>query len=211
MTGFGDDFGDEDGEKLFFISWIHLVSKVKKKVIPNLYSAPQNGDPFTNYQREAEAADEGFNSDEDFDFMDFSDFQDLENLEEEARGTPDDYDTDSFYQMEENKMRQMADEEGEEKTKSMRYDLKAGGPNKRLMTRDAWNKSQEPTEFQAEEEESGNGRHKDMEKEAMKAKVKKTKRKSSAWEDFVDENDLDEDTQPWTPVTSPQSHDDEDV
>ena len=124
--------------------------------------------------------------------MDFSDFQDLQNLGEETGRTPDDYaDTDSFYQMEEeNKLRQMVDE-----------DLKQGGPNKRLMTRDAWDESQEQTDFR-EGEESGNMRHQDMGMEKMKEKVTKSKRKSSAWKDFVDDNDLDEDTQPWTPVTS---------
>ena len=155
-------------------------------VIPNLNSAPQSGGPFENYQREAESTDERF------DFMDFSDFQDLQNLEEETRRTPDDYDdTDSFYQMEEeNNLRQMVDE-----------DLKELGPNKRLMTRDAWDESLEPTEFKAGEE-SGNMTHQDMEQKTMKEKVIKSRRKSSAWEDFVGENDLDEDTQPWTPVTS---------
>merc|ERR550517_1670491 len=145
-----------------------------------------SGGPFENYQRQAESTDERF------DFMDFSDFQDLQNLEEGTRRKPDDYDnTDSFYQMkEENNLRQMEDE-----------DLKQGGPNKRLMTRDAWDESQEQTDFQAGEER-GNMKHQDMEQEKMKEKVTKSKRKSSAWDDFVGDNDLDEDTQPWTPVTS---------
>ena len=124
--------------------------------------------------------------------MDFSDFQDLQNLEEETRRTPGDYDdTDSFYRTEENKLRHMGDE-----------DLKEGGPNKRLMTRDAWGVSQEQAYLEAEEE-SGNVRQRDMEKEKMKvgAKVSKPKRKPpTVWDDIVSE--VDEDTQPWTPVTA---------
>ena len=158
-------------------------------VFPNLNSAPQSGGPFENYQREAGA------NDERFDFMDFSDFQDLQNLEEETRRTPDDYDdTDSFYQTEENHLRHMGDE-----------DLKEGGPNKRLMTRDAWEEGQEVADLEEAEEE--NVREGDMETEKMKAKVKKPKRKRpTVWDDFVDE--VDEDTQPWTPVTpDPRSPD----
>ena len=167
MTGFGDDFEDEDGEKR------------NNLVFPNLNSAPQSGGPFEKYRREAGAADTGF------DFMDFSDFQDLQNLEEETKRTTDDYDdTNSFYQTEKNKLKHMADE-----------DLKQGGPNKRLMTRDAWEKMQEESRA---EEESG--------KDQEKTKAKKSNRKSPMWDDFVDE--VEEDSQPWTPVTTePRSPD----
>ena len=153
-------------------------------MFPNLNPAPQSGGPFENYQREAEAIGKGF------DFMDFSDFQDLQNLEEETRRTPDDYDdTDSFYQTEENKWH-MAD-----------GDLKQGGPNKRLMTRDAWDESQEQSRT---EEESGKVR--DMENMKAGAKVNKPTGKSPIWDDFVGKEE--EDTQPWTPVTTePRSPD----
>ena len=128
--------------------------------------------------------------------MDFSDFQDLQDLEEETRQTGEDYndDIDSFYQMEEKKLRLFQMEEN--KLKQMAdEDLKQDGPNKRLMTRDAWEKSREQSKIG---EESENVR--EMEKMKAASKVNKSDRKLPVWDYFVGK--VEEDTQPWTPVTS---------
>ena len=172
LTGFGDDFMDDDGEK----TKINLFLE-KNVSFPNLNLVPQSGDPFKKYEQEIGAIDKGFDSNEGFDFMDFSDFEGLQNLEDK------DYDTDSSHPEEDIGLREMKDEDMDEE-----------GPNKQLMTRDAWEEDGQPSKFQADED-MGHGKHQDTEK------VKKTKkRKSSKWDNFDNE-----DNQPWTPVTTSRS------
>ena len=111
------------------------------------------------------------------DFMDFSDFQDLESSYD--GGSYEDYmDMEPFRTVEEE-------------------DMAEDGPNRRLVTKDAWRK----TQGGASPEESGDtedGEHMNVDKSQENPKEGLPKSKVS-WEDFVAENALDEDEPAWEP------------